>query len=55
MAHITGDGLTNLLRVDSDLGFLIDNLPDPPPIFELIQAAGEVPAARDVRGVQIWA
>ena len=44
MAHITGDGLTNLLRVDSELGFVIDDLPDPPPIFELIQAAGEVPA-----------
>ena len=43
MAHITGDGLTNLLRVDSELGFVIDDLPDPPPIFELIQEAGEVP------------
>ena len=44
MAHITGDGLTNLLRVDSELGFVIDDLPDAPPIFELIQEAGEVPA-----------
>ena len=43
MAHITGDGLTNLLRVDSELGFVIDDLPDPPPIFDLIQEAGEVP------------
>ncbi len=44
MAHITGDGLTNLLRVESDLGFVIDDLPDVPAIFRLIQHAGDVTA-----------
>ena len=44
MAHVTGDGLTNLLRVDSDLGFVIDDLPEVPPIFTLIQEAGDVTA-----------
>jgi len=37
MAHITGDGLLNLARVDADVGFVIDNLPEPPAIFDAIQ------------------
>ena len=45
MIHITGDGLLNLARVDSPTGFLIDALPEPPPIFSLIQSAGDVAAA----------
>ncbi len=40
--HITGDGFLNLLRVASDVGFEITDLPDPPAIFELIQGAGRV-------------
>ncbi len=42
MAHVTSDGLLNLLRVESDLGFLIDNLPETPAIFQLVQEAGQV-------------
>jgi phosphoribosylformylglycinamidine cyclo-ligase len=45
LAHITGDGLLNLLRVESDIGFEIDDLLEPQPIFELIQQAGEVETA----------
>lgn len=49
LAHITGDGLLNLLRVKSEVGFEIDALPEPPPIFRLIQAAGEVETAEMYR------
>jgi phosphoribosylformylglycinamidine cyclo-ligase len=42
LAHITGDGLLNLLRVRSEVGFEIDEPPEPQPIFRLIQAAGGV-------------
>jgi phosphoribosylformylglycinamidine cyclo-ligase len=43
MVHITGGGLTNLLRVQSDnIRFVIDTLPDPPEVFSLIQERGEV-------------
>ncbi len=39
--HITGDGLLNCLRIArNDTGFLIDRLPDIPPIFRLIQDRG---------------
>ncbi len=37
LAHITGDGLLNLLRVRSEVGFEITDLPDPQPIFSMIQ------------------
>lgn len=40
--HITGDGLLNLLRVDSDVAFIIDHIPDPPPIFRMIQQRGDI-------------
>ena len=40
LAHITGEGFLNLLRVHSRAGFEISDLPDPPPIFDLIQSAG---------------
>jgi len=42
LIHITGDGLLNLPRVDAEIGFVLDNLPDPPPIFGLIQQHGIV-------------
>jgi len=41
-AHITGDGLLNLLRVESQVSFVIDHLPDPSPIFRLIQEKGGI-------------
>ena len=49
LAHITGGGLTNLLRLRPTVGFTIDALPDPPAIFGLIQAAGRIPDAEMFR------
>ena len=40
--HITGDGFRNLRRVKSEVGFVLDNLPEPPAIFKLIQREGKV-------------
>jgi phosphoribosylformylglycinamidine cyclo-ligase len=45
LAHITGDGLLNLPRVAAEVGFVIDALPPPPPIFELIERVGGVSRA----------
>jgi len=45
LIHVTSDGLLNLLRVAADVGFVIDYLPEPPPIFRVIQAAGRIPDA----------
>jgi phosphoribosylformylglycinamidine cyclo-ligase len=42
LINITGDGLLNLPRVDAKVGFLIDGLSPPPPIFQLIQRLGNV-------------
>ena len=38
LAHITGDGLDNLLRLEADVGYRIDSPLPVPPIFELIAA-----------------
>jgi phosphoribosylformylglycinamidine cyclo-ligase len=40
--HITGDGFRNLRRVRSQVGFLLDSLPEPLPIFKVIQQTGKV-------------
>jgi len=45
LAHITGDGLLNLPRVAAEVGFVLDALPPPPPIFGLIEARGGVSRA----------
>ena len=42
LAHITGDGFLNLRRVSKNYGFEIDNLPETPPIFDLIRKHGPV-------------
>jgi phosphoribosylformylglycinamidine cyclo-ligase len=42
LAHITGDGFLNLARFSPLVGFEIQWLPEPPPIFGLIQRAGDV-------------
>jgi phosphoribosylformylglycinamidine cyclo-ligase len=42
MAHITGDGLLNLRRVEAQVGFEITRLPEPPAIFQLVERFGEV-------------
>jgi len=43
LAHITGDGFLNLTRVEADVTFEVERLPDPPPVFELIQERGAIP------------
>jgi phosphoribosylformylglycinamidine cyclo-ligase len=45
LVHITSDGFLNLARVSKGIGFVIDWLPEPPRIFQLIQSAGDVPDA----------
>src|SRR5204862_3744316 len=44
-AHVTGDGFLNLARCAAEVGFVFDNLLEPPPIFGLIQRLGDIPAA----------
>jgi phosphoribosylformylglycinamidine cyclo-ligase len=43
LAHITGDGVLNLLRLSDDVGFALDAPLPAPVIFELIASSGEVP------------
>ena len=42
LIHITSDGLLNLTRVNSETGYLIEDLPPVPPVFGLIQHYGQV-------------
>jgi phosphoribosylformylglycinamidine cyclo-ligase len=42
LAHITGDGLFNLVRTARPVGFDVERWPEPPPIFGLIQRLGGV-------------
>lgn len=42
IAHITSNGFLNLQRVSNGYGFMIDNLPEAPPIFKLIEKLGPV-------------
>jgi len=50
LAHITGDGFDNLLRLDADAGYEIDDPLPVPPIFDLIQELGDV-SDREMREV----
>jgi phosphoribosylformylglycinamidine cyclo-ligase len=46
LVNITGDGLLNLHRVDNPrVGFYIDEMPESPAIFKLIQQHGQVSTA----------
>jgi phosphoribosylformylglycinamidine cyclo-ligase len=45
LAHITGDGLLNLLRLNRDVGYEIAEPLPVPPIFRLIQSAGAIDPA----------
>ncbi len=46
LVNITGDGLLNLNRVEHRRsGFVIDEMPETPPIFKMIQQYGNVSAA----------
>lgn len=49
LAHITSDGLLNLTRVASPVGYRIDALPEIPPIFRHIQHDGLVSDAEMFR------
>jgi phosphoribosylformylglycinamidine cyclo-ligase len=42
LINITGDGLLNLARVEAEVGFVIDRLIEPHPIFDLIAHHGDV-------------
>jgi phosphoribosylformylglycinamidine cyclo-ligase len=42
LIDITSDGLLNLTRVQSNVGYVIDYLPEPQPIFSLIQDFGNI-------------
>ncbi len=42
LAHVTGDGLFNLVRTPRAIGFDIERWPAPPPIFALLQRLGEI-------------
>ncbi len=42
MAHITGDGLMNLTRVAAEVGFVLDDLPEPQAVFRQIQQRGGI-------------
>jgi len=49
LIHITSDGFLNLARIETKVGFQIDDLPEPQPIFDLIQRLGSVPLAEMYR------
>src|SRR5262245_25362476 len=42
LAHVTGDGLFNLVRTPKPIGFDIERWPEPRPIFALVQNLGGV-------------
>jgi phosphoribosylformylglycinamidine cyclo-ligase len=45
LAHVTGDGLLNLLRLEAEVGYRIDAPLPRPPVFDLIAARGGVEEA----------
>ena len=40
LGHITGGGFSNLKRLNHDMTYIINNLPETLPIFKAIQATG---------------
>jgi phosphoribosylformylglycinamidine cyclo-ligase len=42
LAHVTGDGLTNLCRLNASVGWVIEHLPPRRPILDLVQRAGDI-------------
>ncbi len=42
LIHVTGEGLRNLQRVRSEVGFVLDAMPPPPPVFRVLQREGKV-------------
>ena len=49
LAHITSDGFTNLCRLDAEVGYRIESMPELPAIFGLIQRTGGIEAAEMFR------
>lgn len=49
LAHITGDGLLNLRRMNREVGFDLEFVPEPPAVFELIRRGGRVESAEMYR------
>ena len=49
LAHVTGDGLFNLVRTAKPIGFDIEHWPEPPPVFGLLQRLGAIPDAEMFR------
>lgn len=45
LCHVTGDGFVNLTRVEAPIGFVLDALPEIPPVFRVIAEKGNVSAA----------
>jgi phosphoribosylformylglycinamidine cyclo-ligase len=45
LAHITGDGMLNLLRLNAGAGYEVDRPLPTPPVFALIERLGSVPAS----------
>jgi phosphoribosylformylglycinamidine cyclo-ligase len=42
LAHITSTGFLNLSRADAPVGYILDKLPEPLPLFKLLQQQGGV-------------
>jgi phosphoribosylformylglycinamidine cyclo-ligase len=42
LSHITGEGYANLVRLEAEVGYELDALPDPQPVFDLIQQRGGI-------------
>lgn len=49
LAHITSDGLINLCRLNEDVVYRIDRMPEPPAIFHLIKEVGGIEDAEMYR------
>ena len=49
LVHITSDGFTNLCRLDAEVGYDIHDLPEPQPIFKLIQRTAGIEDAEMYR------
>ena len=53
LAHITGEGFDNLLRLEAEVGYEIDDPLPVPPVFGLIQELGEVSDAEMREGFNL--
>ena len=42
LLHITGDGFCNMNRIEGQVGFELDALPTPGPIYQLLQETGSI-------------